>query len=132
MDKEKVDLYRFRRLVVTAQNADAVHAGEILHEALELWHGPPLTGVAGHWLTSRVGTCLEEERLSVLEEHAAVILEVGRLREAIVELTPLVADYPLRERSASLLMVALHRSGRRHLQRVAEGGDQRTSLAWPR
>ncbi|MFF4268790.1 BTAD domain-containing putative transcriptional regulator [Streptomyces sp. NPDC001536] len=113
IDKEQVDLHRFRRLVDMAQNADAVTACELLDEALDLWHGPPLSGVAGQWLPSTAGTYMEEERLSALEEHATATLEAGRVRDAIRELTSLVIEHPLRERAASLLMTALHRSGRR-------------------
>ncbi|MEU6142546.1 AfsR/SARP family transcriptional regulator [Streptomyces sp. NPDC047081] len=112
-DKEQVDLHRFRHLVDMAQNADAVRAGELLRKALDLWHGPPLSGVAGHWLTSTAGVYMEEERLSALEEHATAVLEAGRVHDAIRDLTSLVIEHPLRERAASLLMTALHRSGRR-------------------
>jgi DNA-binding SARP family transcriptional activator len=56
---------------------------------------------------------MEEERLAALEEHAAAALDAGRLQEATIELTSLIRDHPLRERAASLLMTALHRSGRR-------------------
>jgi len=112
-DKERIGLHRFRRLVDLARNAGAVRASELLGEALELWHGPPLSGVAGQWLPSTAGAYLEEERLSALEEHAAAVLEAGRARDTIRELTSLVIEHPLRERAASLLMTALHRSGRR-------------------
>jgi DNA-binding SARP family transcriptional activator len=112
-DREQVDLYRFRRLTGIAQDTDAAHASELLREALELWQGPALTGVAGQWLPCRIGAHMEEERLSALEEHAAALIEVGRLHEAVVELMPLAVEHPLRERAASLLMAALHRSGRR-------------------
>ncbi|MCW8381395.1 AfsR/SARP family transcriptional regulator [Streptomyces justiciae] len=113
MEKEQVDLHRFRRLVDMAQNAGAMRACELLEDALELWHGPPLSGVAGQWLPSTAGVYLEEERLSALEEHATATLETGRVRDAIRELTSLVVEHPLRERAASLLMTALHREGRR-------------------
>jgi DNA-binding SARP family transcriptional activator len=43
VDKEQVDLYRFRRLTESARNADAVNASALLEEALELWQGPPFT-----------------------------------------------------------------------------------------
>ncbi|MFG2953090.1 BTAD domain-containing putative transcriptional regulator [Streptomyces sp. NPDC048291] len=113
VDRDRIDLYRFRHLVDVAHRSDAAHSAEHLKRALELWQGPALTGVAGQWLPSRVGTYLEEERLSALEDHAAAVLAVGRLREAIAELTTLVVDHPLRERAAGLLMAALHRAGRR-------------------
>lgn len=86
-----------------------MRASELLGEEVELWHGPPLSGLAGQWLPSTAGAymeaCMEEEeRLSALEEHAAAVLEVGRARDTIRELTSLVIEHPLRERAASLLM----------------------------
>ncbi|MEU5094639.1 AfsR/SARP family transcriptional regulator [Streptomyces sp. NPDC020996] len=112
-EKTQIDLHLFRSLVGTAQHTDATRASAQLEHALELWSGPPLAGVSGHWLPSRVGIHIEEERLSALEEHAAATLAAGRLQEATIELTSLIRDHPLRERAVSLLMTALHRSGRR-------------------
>ncbi|RLV82087.1 hypothetical protein D3C57_126920 [Streptomyces rapamycinicus NRRL 5491] len=123
--REQVDLHRFRDLVRAAREApkDAVaagepeaaeaRAGELLRAALQLWRGPALADVAGGWLPETLGAGLEEERRAAVEECAAIDLRSGRHHEAAAELSALVAEHPLRERSVALLMEALRRCGRR-------------------
>ncbi|WP_246585845.1 AfsR/SARP family transcriptional regulator [Streptomyces yatensis] len=136
--REQVDLHRFRDLVRAAREgpkdagasgaAGAVgsaaraagfaegpegRAGELLRAALQLWRGPALADVAGGWLPDTLGAGLEEERRTAVEELAAIDLRSGRHHEAAAELSALVAEHPLRERSVALLMEALRRGGRR-------------------
>ncbi|WP_413103354.1 AfsR/SARP family transcriptional regulator [Streptomyces sp. Inha503] len=126
--REQVDLHRFRDLVRAAREApkDAgatgepeaavaaeARAGELLRAALQLWRGPALADVAGGWLPETLGAGLEEERRAAVEECAAIDLRSGRHHEAAAELSALVAEHPLRERSVALLMEALRRCGRR-------------------
>ncbi|MGW5442509.1 AfsR/SARP family transcriptional regulator [Streptomyces asiaticus] len=126
--REQVDLHRFRDLVRAAREApkDAgatgepeaavaaeARAGELLRAALHLWRGPALSDVAGGWLPETLGAGLEEERRAAVEECAAIDLRSGRHHEAAAELSVLVAEHPLRERSVALLMEALRRCGRR-------------------
>ncbi|NIY68422.1 SARP family transcriptional regulator [Streptomyces malaysiensis] len=123
--REQVDLHRFRDLVRAAREAPKNvaaardpaaaedHAGELLRSALQLWRGPALADVAGGWLPETLGTGLEEERRTAVEECAAIDLRSGRHHEAAAELSVLVAEHPLRERSVALLMEALRRCGRR-------------------
>ena len=56
---------------------------------------------------------LEEARLAVVEERIGCDLALGRHAEVAGELAGLVAEFPLRERLAALLMTALYRCGRR-------------------
>ena len=56
---------------------------------------------------------LEEARLAVVEERIGCDLALGRHGEVAGELAGLVAEFPLRERLAALLMTALYRCGRR-------------------
>ena len=56
---------------------------------------------------------LEEARLGVTEERIGADLALGRHGEVAGELAGLVAEFPLRERLAALLMTALYRCGRR-------------------
>jgi Bacterial transcriptional activator domain len=56
---------------------------------------------------------LEEARLAVTEERIGCDLALGRHGEVAGELAGLVAEFPLRERVAALLMTALYRCGRR-------------------
>ena len=55
---------------------------------------------------------LEEERVSALEQLVEADLALGRHRQLIGELEPLVAEHPYRERLRAQLMLALYRSGR--------------------
>ncbi|MFJ6589459.1 AfsR/SARP family transcriptional regulator [Streptomyces violaceusniger] len=137
--REQVDLHRFRDLVRAAREAPKDsgaagaagpatgaagptagpaegaedRAGELLRAALQLWRGPALADVAGGWLPDTLGAGLEEERRTAVEELAAIDLHSGRHHEAATELSALVAEHPLRERSVALLMEALRRGGRR-------------------
>ncbi|WP_246096509.1 AfsR/SARP family transcriptional regulator, partial [Streptomyces botrytidirepellens] len=108
-----VDLHRFRDLVREARNENDGRAAELLCAALQLWRGPALADVAGGWLSDTVGAGLEEERRAAVEECAALDVRAGRHHEAVAQLSALVAEHPLRERSVALLMEALCRSGRR-------------------
>ena len=111
-DRERVDLYRFRALVDRARNVDGDESSALLREALALWRGPALADVAGEWLTEVVVESLEEERLTAVEDRISLDLESASHQSAVPELSVLVAQHPLRERPAGLLMSALHRGGR--------------------
>jgi pentatricopeptide repeat protein len=114
-DRERVDLYRFRDLV-RAGGEGAEETGRLLREALSLWRGPALADAAGDRLVRAVAEGLEDERLAAVEDRIAWDLRSGADRGAVSELSVLVAEHPLRERPAGLLMSALRRGGR-----VAEG-----------
>ncbi|MEV4019818.1 BTAD domain-containing putative transcriptional regulator [Nonomuraea angiospora] len=113
LDPARVDLPRFRELVARAHASDHGLASDLLRQALRLWHGPPLAGVAGGWLRDTFGVALKEEWLSTVEERIAIDLRLGRHHEALMELPALVGAHPLRERLVHLTMVALRRDGRR-------------------
>ncbi|GAA1270802.1 AfsR/SARP family transcriptional regulator [Saccharothrix xinjiangensis] len=110
-----VDLDDFERGVVAANrlraSGDLVAAATALEEALALWRGEPLGGVAGLFAEVERGR-LVERRLAVLEERAELMLLIGRGAEQIPSLTSLVAEHPLRERGHGLLMRALCQAGR--------------------
>jgi basic membrane lipoprotein Med (substrate-binding protein (PBP1-ABC) superfamily)/DNA-binding SARP family transcriptional activator len=87
-------------------------ASDLAREALRLWRGEvlsdsPLLG-AGAAEVAR----LEEQRLRALEHRIDADLALGRHRDLVGELRPLVDEYPYRERFVAQLMVALYRSGR--------------------
>lgn len=113
LDPVLVDLYRFRNLVDQARSSALEEAGRLLQQALRLWHGPPLSNVAGEWLHDAFGAALREERLAALEERIAIDLRCGHHRESLVELPMLLSEHPLRERLVYLMMTALHHDGRR-------------------
>jgi DNA-binding SARP family transcriptional activator len=111
-EAERVDLYRFRDLVARARSGPADQAGGLLREGLALWRGPALADVSGHRLTGAVIEGLENERLTATEDRIASDLRADAHQDVVSELLVLVAEHPLRERLAQLLMTALHRGGR--------------------
>ena len=97
-----------------ARAGDAAAARELFGRALGLWRGAALADAAP--LCGRLAgeaARLEEARLAVVEERAGCDLALGRHGEVAGELAGLVAEFPLRERLAALLMTALYRCGRR-------------------
>jgi DNA-binding SARP family transcriptional activator/tetratricopeptide (TPR) repeat protein len=97
-----------------ARAADPAAARELFGQALRLWRGAALADAAP--LCSRLAgeaARLEEARLAVTEERIGVDLTLGRHGEVAGELAGLVAEFPLREKLAALLMTALYRCGRR-------------------
>ena len=83
-----------------------------LRQALALWRGPVLDGLAGTALAAEAAA-LTERRLVAWEECLELELAAGRHAGLVPELRDLVDRHPTRERLVEQLMVALHRSGRR-------------------
>ncbi len=85
----------------------------VLADALAAWSGPALEGVPGTWAQA------QRVRLNDLRVAATEALIRSRLREAgpsareVDDLTGLVQENPLNEDLRALLMLALHRQGRR-------------------
>ena len=103
-----------RRGREAARAGDAAGARELLGQALGLWRGEALADAAP--LCGRLAgeaARLEEARLAVTEERIGCDLALGRHGEVAGELAGLVAEFPLRERLAALLITALYRCGRR-------------------
>jgi DNA-binding SARP family transcriptional activator/tetratricopeptide (TPR) repeat protein len=115
VDPNAVDLDEFERGVATAarlrSTGDLVAAATTLDDALSLWRGEPLGGVAGLFAEVERGR-LAERRIAVLEERAELLLLIGRGAELVPSLTTLVGEHPLRERGHGLLMRALCQAGR--------------------
>jgi DNA-binding SARP family transcriptional activator len=85
-----------------------------LASALDLWRGPALADVPHGARLSSYATRLEELRTRTLELRIEADLRLGRHRDLISELKSLVVIHPLHEHLHGTLMLALHRSGRRH------------------
>ncbi|GAA3150575.1 hypothetical protein GCM10010521_42800 [Streptomyces rameus] len=100
---------RARRLLSESDRAGAIGAYE---EALALWRGDAYANVPGPFAALERAR-LHEARLTAVEEWAEALLSVGRHTEAIAALTDMIAKDPLRERLRWLMMLGLHRSGRR-------------------
>lgn len=114
---DNFDLPRYQRLASEGQRAlvagnDAL-AADLLLQAQGLWRGPALADVpAGPLLLPQVKR-LQESRLTTVEHSIEARLRLGKHQEVLSELAGLTAEHPLDENLHGLLMVALHRSGRR-------------------
>lgn len=112
---EAQDIRQFELLAARGRAAAAeqrtAEAVADFRAALGLWRGPAAAGIESRIVRTAV-TRLDENRLAVLGDCLELELELGRHREVIGELRALVAEYPLRERLRTLLMLALFRAGR--------------------
>jgi DNA-binding SARP family transcriptional activator len=79
--------------------------------ALGLWRGSALEGVGGRTIR-RLAAVLDERRLQAQQECLTLEVELGRIAEALPELTDLAARHPYHEPLHRLLMLALYRAGR--------------------
>jgi predicted ATPase/DNA-binding SARP family transcriptional activator len=108
-----LDAGRFRHLVGRARAVeDPVARSALYSEALALWRGPAFAEFADQPCVRPTAASLEEERLTAVEEHAEVRLELGEHSLLVGELTELVAQHPLREGLRGALMWALYQAGR--------------------
>ncbi|MGF0175720.1 AfsR/SARP family transcriptional regulator [Streptomyces sp. Marseille-Q5077] len=113
MDRETLDLVRFRGLVQSADSArDAETESYVLREALALWQGPVLANVSSHMLHRDEAPRLAEERLRALERLCDIELARGRCREVLTDVWDAARRHPERERFAEQLIEALYRTGR--------------------
>jgi DNA-binding SARP family transcriptional activator/tetratricopeptide (TPR) repeat protein len=114
VDYTHVDVAEFTRLREEADRRlakDAVGALRLVDDALALWHGEALSGIAGPFAEAE-RVRLGELRAATIELRAEAGLAAGRHGEMVAELATLVREHPLRERPRELLMLALHQSGR--------------------
>jgi DNA-binding SARP family transcriptional activator len=111
-DPQTIDVHQFRALVAHArQQTSDTDRADLLDQALRLWRGPALTGVAEESLRERLVADLEEARLHAVEDRAAALIRLRRHREVVEDLLPVVADHPLREHLAGQLAQGLHGIG---------------------
>lgn len=112
----ELDAQTFTGLVTAGREhaaADPARAADLLGRALACWRGPAaVPELAAAEVRARAAE-LGELRTVVAEERADALIRLGRHRELLAELRQLVDAEPLRESSRALLMVALHRDGRR-------------------
>ncbi|ARU51146.1 DNA-binding SARP family transcriptional activator [Cellulosimicrobium cellulans] len=115
LEPAATDLGRFEADVVAAQAArraeDPDAAESHLADALERWRGPALADVPAPALRA-VAEGLDDRRLRVLEDHAELWLALGRSRDVLDEVGPLLVAHPFRDRLNELFMVALIRTDR--------------------
>ncbi|WP_432152882.1 BTAD domain-containing putative transcriptional regulator [Streptomyces tricolor] len=112
VDPLTVDLNRFRAHTAAARRTGDDRAREALFgRALSLWRGEACAGLETAWI-SGLREVLHQERFLARLDHADVRLRLGDHTRLVSELSALADRYPLDERLAGQLMLALYRSGR--------------------
>jgi len=110
---DDVDACRFERLAAAGRAtlaADPAATAATLREALALWRGPALADAATAAFAQASIARLTELRLAAIGDRVEAELQSDT--DLVAELESLVAEHPLRERFAGLLMRALCRAGR--------------------
>jgi predicted ATPase/DNA-binding SARP family transcriptional activator len=109
---DAVDVDRFAALLVRARQAQAPTAAlALLEQALGLWRGPAY-GEFAETFARGEALRLQELWLAARDEHAALLVRLGRLAEGTAALEAIVAEEPWRERAIELLVTALAQAGR--------------------
>lgn len=112
-DGVEVDAERFSLLVRdAAAEPDPDCAVKLVDEALALWRGGAWQDLRDLPVVAPVVVALEAERLTAAAVRARALLALGRHRELVPWLEPLVEQHPLHEELRGHLMLALHRSDR--------------------
>ncbi len=107
-----VDLHLFWDLRTRASaGSDDRSVAAQLTEALALWRGPALTGLAGEWAEAERER-LGRERLAAQLDLVEARLRLGEGPRLVAELATLAAAHPYDERVARQYLTALHRAGR--------------------
>ncbi|WP_191304121.1 BTAD domain-containing putative transcriptional regulator [Lentzea cavernae] len=113
---DAVDVFRFEELRETGRRRERDHdrAGALAAyaSALELAAEEPLAGLPGPFVAAHRDR-LRELRLDLVERRARLLLETGEAALAVSELSPVAAGHPGHEGLQSILLLALHRCGRR-------------------
>ena len=110
VDDDAVDLHRFRTLLARARTAGDREAAALYEQALALWRGEPFADLETPWLES-YRQLLRGERLAAQLDHNDVLLRLGEHAALLPPLTGLATEYPLDERIAGQLILALYRDG---------------------
>ncbi|OXM60121.1 ATP-binding protein [Amycolatopsis vastitatis] len=109
VDPRDVDVHRFEHLTARAREIPGLAAKlELFTEALALWRGPALDGLADPPRAAR----LAELRLAATEDRVEAALALGHHERLVAELRELAREHPLRERLTAQLIRALHGGGR--------------------
>jgi DNA-binding SARP family transcriptional activator/tetratricopeptide (TPR) repeat protein len=112
IDPHRVDLHRFRYLVGRARSRqdDPVGLRAVLDEALRLWRGDPLAGLHGSWVDG-TRAAWRRERVDAMVAWANAELQAAGPDRVIVDATAALAEDPLCEPLAAVLVRALHAGG---------------------
>ncbi|MBG0563860.1 AfsR/SARP family transcriptional regulator [Actinoplanes aureus] len=108
-----VDLHRFEALTSEARDPrrTADEKAGLLEQALRLWRGEPLAGLAGDW-AARTRERLVLRRAEATVAWADAEIRRGRPAAVVDPATRLVEEFPLLEPAAAVLIRALAAAGR--------------------
>lgn len=115
-DRDEIDMLAFDDLLERGRQSrlagDQRAARQSLDQAVALWRGEPLEGLALPEVLLPERSRLEEKRWSAVEELSEVRLDLGEHEQLVTHLRRVAMQRPLRERPWGQLMLALHRCGR--------------------
>jgi len=113
LDPGAVDALAFTRDTARGRRAavggDLPAAAAALSAALRRWRGSALAGLDGPRVPP-LAQALHEARLTAAEDHARVLLALGRPGQAVTALAALAAGHQLRESLCRLLMLARYQA----------------------
>lgn len=113
VEAAEIDAVRFGDLAAAAAvEPDAEAAVALVDEALALWRGEAWQDLRDLPVTTPLVVALEAERAAAQAVRARALLALGRHRELVPWLEPLLEQRPLDEELRGHLMLALHRSDR--------------------
>lgn len=112
VDPAMVDYHRFGELIRAARaTAPGEQAMTLFERALGLWRGDPFGDLDTPWVNAERSR-LESERFAAELDHADCALRAGSHAAVLPDLAARAAAYPLDERVAGQLVLALYRCGR--------------------
>lgn len=115
LSRQAVSSERFVELVRHAIGDPSVEPDQrlaMLDQALDLWRGRPFGALCETSFVIAEVQRLEGLRQAALDARVSVLIELGRMDEALAAAELLIAGSPLRERPYELAMIAYHRVGR--------------------
>jgi len=116
VNPDRFDADRMRSLVADARGrmtkGDSEKASQLLRDALAIWRGPALAGLALESVGRDEIAELDELRITSLMDRIDCDLALGRHEQVLGELLVLVREHPLRERLRAQQMLALYRADR--------------------
>jgi DNA-binding SARP family transcriptional activator len=111
VDPMAVDLHRFRHLIAEARAAGGDGAARLYEQALGLWHGEAFATLETPWLGTMRDAVAAELLAAELERNDLALARGGHAA-LLGDLATRAAAYPLDERLAGQLILAMYRSGR--------------------
>jgi DNA-binding SARP family transcriptional activator/WD40 repeat protein len=107
---------------------NASSALDTFDAALRLWRGRAYEGYDTEEWARPTAVRLEDLRTTAAERRVEAMLQLGRTDEAVAELSRMVSEHPLRERTRALQMRALYRD-QRQADALRAYADFRSTLA---